>query len=175
MSAIDGKRLAVVSAASVFSSLMGALVMYLLLVHPAYTDYKEQLGSRDAAPMTRVSLPQQWIISGSPAIRANSFGSSHDSSAISGVWECDGPAKFEWHYVTDEAIYILEGTAEIEYLGKKLLLTAGDRTQFAAGTKAIWTVPNRVKKAYLLHDPGRLVRMMRKLVNPAHVVLANEK
>jgi len=62
----------------------------------------------------------------------------------------------------------------ISYLGKRLLLKAGDRTQFAAGTKAIWTVPNRVKKAYLIHDPGRLVRVIRKFLNPPNLALAGD-
>ena len=103
-------------------------------------------------------------ISGTPTFRSNTFGTSQDHSSSSGIWECVGPTQFVWHYGTDETIYILEGSAEIEYLGKKFTLAAGDSTHFAAGTSANWVVRERIKKTWVLYDPGRLVRFMRRLV-----------
>ena len=106
------------------------------------------------------------MISGSPKIRVNEYGQSHYESFTSGIWECTGPAQFEWHYPVDESIYILEGAVQIEYLGKKFTLNAGDSTHFAAGTVAKWTVPERVKKTYAIYEPGRLVRLMRRIFGP---------
>jgi len=79
-------------------------------------------------------------------------------------WECDGPARFLWHYGVDETIYILEGTAQKEYLGKTISLAAGDSLHLATETNATWTVDRYVKTTYGLDNPGRVVRVLRRLL-----------
>jgi uncharacterized cupin superfamily protein len=93
---------------------------------------------------------------------------SERPASRSGIWECTGPGQFRWEYSVDEAIYILEGSADIEYLGNRFTLSAGDSTKFIAGTSANWTVPNRIKKTFRIYDPGRLTtRLMRRLFPPS--------
>ena len=82
---------------------------------------------------------------------------------LSGLWECIGPAKFVWHYSVDEDIHVLEGSAEIEYLGNKFTLHAGDSTRFVSGTTATWVVNERVKKTFRIQNPGYLIKAMRRI------------
>jgi uncharacterized cupin superfamily protein len=129
-----------------------------------YVFFKEKVAQRETIVLTPSPIPPDWILSGSPTFRSNTFGRSHDQSTSSGIWECIGPTEFVWHYGTDETISILEGSAEIDYLGKKYSINAGDTTHFAAGTTARWTVRERIKKTWVLYDPGRLTRLLRRLL-----------
>ena len=103
------------------------------------------------------------VHSGTPTFRVAEFGKSLDGKATSGIWECVGPTKFTWSFGLDEAIYVLEGGATVEYLGKTFEITAGTETHFFAGTKAVWTVPERIKKSWALYHPPLLSRVFRKL------------
>ena len=105
-----------------------------------------------------------WITSGSPTCAKLDFARSYDRNARSGFWRCDGPASFEWHYGVDESIYILDGRAEIEYLGNQIVLEAGDSFRFAYGTSAHWKVDGFVHKTYLINSPGIIDRAWMKLL-----------
>jgi len=85
-------------------------------------------------------------------------------SAASGIWECVGPGQFTWKYGVDETIYILEGSVDIEYLGGKFTLNAGDTTHFTQGTDATWTVRDRVKKTFTVYKVDFLSRVVRRLL-----------
>lgn len=118
-----------------------------------------------SAPSDAAAHPQlkplevnsSWVIEGKPNFRATEFFKSSDGKTTSGIFECDA-STFEWHYSHDEAIYILEGGVELEYLGKKFSLKAGDSAFFRAGTVARWKVPQHIRKTWTLYDAGRLER-----------------
>ena len=129
-----------------------------------YTVFMDRLGEDRQLALNESTINPEWLISGSPSCGSLTFGKSHDGISSSGVWECRGPAKFEYHYGQDEFIFVLNGTADIQYVGKTFTLTSGESTHFAAGTKAVWTVHEHIRKAWWLHEPGRHVRYMRKLM-----------
>ena len=132
---------------------------------PAFIGYTEGLGSSEHHELQPRTIDPSWILSGSPVFHAAVFERSIPWSSTSGIWECIGPASFEWHYGVDETIYILEGSADIEYMGQKFTLRAGDSTSFVAGTTATWTVDDRVKKTFRLHPPGRVIRAVRAVLD----------
>ncbi len=140
------------------------LTMQLLNARPAYLDYKDALAQAVSMPLKPSMVPASWVTSGSPKFRSNLFGEAHDGSSHSGLWECTGPAEFTWHYQEDEAIYVLEGAAEIEYLGRKFTIRPGESTRFAAGTTAKWVVREHIQKTWVLYEPGFLVRVMRSIL-----------
>ena len=150
-----------VSAGTVTLSLV--FTVQLLNARPAYMDYKDDLAQAVSMPLKPSAIPASWIASGSPKFSSNRFTESIDGSSHSGLWECTGPGEFTWHYTEDEAIYVLEGGAEVEYLGRKFTIKPGDATRFAAGTTAKWVVPDHIKKTWILYEPGTLVRMMRRI------------
>jgi uncharacterized cupin superfamily protein len=149
------------SLAGAAAAFVAALLARLTRVKDGYLNYDAKTGKRETKPLAFYSVPAGWVQSGAPIFRSTTFGVSHDRSTSTGLWECLGPATFDWHYGNDESIYILEGHAHVEYLGCNLALSAGDCTHFAAGTVARWHVPERVKKSYMLYNPGRLIRKMR--------------
>jgi len=133
-------------------------------VRDDFLRYQERLAKALSLPLGPMEIPASQIISGSPVFRSNTFGSSGDGSTSSGLWECIGPTEFEWQYGTDETIYILEGSAEVQYLGRSFTLRPGDCTHFATGTVARWVVRERIKKSFTLYEPGQVVRKMRRIV-----------
>ena len=98
-----------------------------------------------------------WIREGKPSFRATEFFKSSDGKTSSGIFECDA-GKFEWHYQFDEAVYILEGSVNIDYQGKQFTLKAGESAFFRAGTSAQWDVPQHIKKTWTLYDAGKHAR-----------------
>lgn len=104
-----------------------------------------------------------WIKSGEPRFMVAETSLVDSVGVSTGLWSCDGPAVFEWTYGTDETIHLLEGAVEIEYLGQQLKLGPGDTAFFRAGTKALWTVRERAYKSFILHEPGRLARLYRRV------------
>jgi uncharacterized cupin superfamily protein len=114
--------------------------------------------------MQPMHVDQTWIKSGTPRfmVTESAVIKPPIGGVSTGLWSCDGPTTFEWTYGTDETVHIIEGEVHIDYLDQKLTLKAGDTAFFQAGTKATWTVPERVFKSFVLHDPGVLSRMYRR-------------
>jgi uncharacterized protein len=158
------RSIALAAIVAIIGTLIAVACVQLAQSKAGFVGNKDKLAQRINAPLTPSPIPAAWLISGTPTFRSNTFGNSQDNSSSSGIWECIGPTQFVWHYGTDETIYILEGSADIEYLGKKFTLAAGDSTHFAAGTSANWVVRERIKKTWVLYEPGRLVRVMRRVV-----------
>jgi uncharacterized cupin superfamily protein len=146
------------------ATLVAVAGAHLLSTKRGYTDFLAKPGKAERIELRAAPIDPSWIISGSPVCRSTVFDLSHDQSSKSGIWECRGASKFVWHYGVDESIYILEGEAHLEYLGNKFTLTPGDSTHFAAGTKATWVVNEHVRKTFRLYEPGRLVKVMRRIV-----------
>jgi uncharacterized protein len=66
-----------------------------------------------------------------------------------GVWEKE-PSEFPWSYEEKETCYILEGEAEVSYLGRKAAFKAGDLVVFPKGIDCVWKIRKRIRKRYLL-------------------------
>ena len=150
--------------AAVISTLVVVLGVELVRAKPAYLGYMDPVAKAGRHELKPAPIDPSWLVSGTPSFQANVFEHLPNVGAVSGIWECTGPGKFVWHYEVDEAIYILEGSAEVEYLGKKFTLKPGDSTTFITGTTATWVVTDRIKKTYRIQNPGRLVRMMRRII-----------
>jgi uncharacterized protein len=116
-----------------------------------------------AKPLLGFSVDPSWVKSGTPNFRNVETVRSPDGKSVSGLWACDGPTTFEWTFYMDETVHLLEGFIEIEYQGKRFNLQPGDTATFHAGTKSVWHVPQHAKKAYTLHDPGRVAKLWRRV------------
>lgn len=114
-----------------------------------------------ALPLTHYDAPEAKVVSGDPRFRGTAYAISADAKTVSGIWAADGPSTFHWTYAGDEAVYIQEGVAEVNYQGKTFALKPGDHAFFHAGTVATWTVPQHVRKSWTVHGANRLVRWWR--------------
>lgn len=119
-----------------------------------------------ALPTTAIEefIDEKWLLEGSPTFRTTHFFHSLDGRMSAGLWEAIGPAKFEWHYDSDETVLVLEGGARLTYGGQISEVVAGSRVFFRAGEVVIWEVPQRIKKTWVLHDPGRVARRLRPIL-----------
>ncbi len=120
------------------------------------------------APLSTLTVDAGWITEGKPAFRASSFSQS-PTGTVSGIWECDGPAKFRWEYSVDETLYVLDGGAELEYQGAVYELRPGTAAFFPAGVVVNWTVTGHIRKAFSLDEPGHTRRLIRKVFPPTPV------
>jgi uncharacterized cupin superfamily protein len=113
-------------------------------------------------PLGEFNVDPSWILSGKPVFRGAETLRSADGRSVSGLWACEGPTTFVWHFGGDETVHLLEGRVEVEYMGRRFSISPGETATFHAGTKAVWHVPSHAKKSYTLHKPGMLVRAWRK-------------
>ncbi len=114
-------------------------------------------------PLGEFRVDPSWILAGQPVFRGAETVRSPDGRTISGLWACEGPTSFVWHFGHDETVHLIEGEVEVEYLGQRFTISPGDTATFHAGTKAVWHVPQRAVKSYTLHQPSWLVRAWRRL------------
>lgn len=110
------------------------------------------------------SINAAWLIEGTPRFQITHFLKTPDGKVSAGLWEATGPAKFEWHYGTDETVLVLEGGAKLTYQGRVNEIGPGSSVYFRAGEVVLWEVPERIKKTWVLHEPGRVTRYMRYLM-----------
>ena len=110
-------------------------------------------------------MNKDWVKKGSSTFNIYSYASTPDASTQSGVWECEGPKVFDWHFHGDETVYILEGYVRIDFEGETMELGPGNVAFFPAGSSATWHVPQRVRKAYNITHPTRLQRIVRHLIS----------
>ena len=129
-----------------------------------FTANKDKLAKATRVELKPDPVPSSWIISGSPKFKFAVYMDSPHHNSVAGTWECTGPGTFAWHYDLDEVIYVLDGSADIEYLGKRFTLRAGDSTRFTAGTSAIWHVTDHIRKVYSIHYVSRTKTALRKLI-----------
>jgi hypothetical protein len=111
-------------------------------------------------------IPPDWILAGDPIARRRLLVGSSDDMASTHMWDCTA-GRFNWHYKSDEVIYVVEGSVVVEdHAGVKLRLEAGDTFLFPAGTRFHWTVPRYIRKIAFLHAPlSRKVRVLKGLYN----------
>lgn len=140
--------------------LAAKVAQYTGWIHPALPPTAE----RQAAPLEPQDVNASWILEGKPEFRSRVYASSPDKTTVTGIWECVGPGKFMWRFDIDESVYVLEGKVHVEYKGEMHTLGPGDKAFFPAGVTAVWTVPERIKKSFTLHEPGRVTRFLRRLL-----------
>jgi uncharacterized cupin superfamily protein len=140
-------------ASSVYNAVQHVVREHEELVKPALT--------RSGALETQ-AMDSSWVTEGRGDYKIHTFATSTDGNEQSGIWECTGPAKFTWHFASDETVYILDGQVHIDYDdGHKRTLTPGSVAFFPAGSKASWHIPHSVKKSFHLSHPSRLKRIIR--------------
>ncbi|MES2883727.1 MAG: cupin domain-containing protein [Pseudomonadota bacterium] len=105
-----------------------------------------------------------WVLEGTPRLQTTHFFKTSDGKISAGLWEATGPAKFEWHYGTDETVLVLEGGAKLTYNGTTREVGPGQSIYFPAKAVVVWEVPARIKKTWVLHEPGRVARRLRPLL-----------
>ncbi|MEP2117906.1 MAG: cupin domain-containing protein [Bauldia litoralis] len=128
---------------------------------PAVIGYKADVGLAQPHELQPSPIDPSWILSGSPEFSMAVFERSDFWASSSGIWQAVGPGSFVWHYSVDEDIYVLEGSAEIDYMGRKFTLKAGESTRFVAGTTATWVVNDRIRKTFRIQNPGRVIKALR--------------
>ncbi len=106
--------------------------------------------------LTAYDVDPTWVSSGKPVFKTTETSRSADGKTVSGLWSCEGPTTFEWRYDVDETIHVLEGEAEVEYLGHKVTLRSGDVYTFHTGTRAKWQVKGFIKKSWAVHTPNAI-------------------
>ncbi len=98
------------------------------------------------------AINPDWVIEGSPQTRWKLLFKTDDGIAQTGIWDCTA-GKFHWNYHLDETIHVLEGGMIITFRGVTKEVRAGDMIFFPAGSRAIWEVPNYVRKIAWLRQP----------------------
>jgi uncharacterized protein len=114
-------------------------------------------------PLQGFSVDPGWVKSGQPNFRNAETMRSPDGKTVTGLWSCDGPSTFVWTFHSDETVHLVEGLIEIDYLNRSFTLRPGDTATFHAGTQATWHVPRHATKAYTLQEPGRVVKLLRRM------------
>lgn len=116
-------------------------------------------------PLQVTQVNASWIRAGHPIFSYAPYTASPDMhTGENGIWRCEGPASFDWHFeACDEVVYILSGAVEVEYLSRRFVLKPGDSATFFAHTQATWHVSGHVQKAYALYLPNFAVRCYRRL------------
>lgn len=152
---------------NLFVALGGALTALALMVawdSVAYLRHADPASvSSVHRPLAAFQVNPEWVLEGTPNFRATEIRKSIDGRSTTGLWACDGPSTFEWQFWQDETVHLLEGQVDVKYQGRQFTLKPGDTATFIAGTRAVWHVPEHAHKAFSLHEPGRLVRLLRRL------------
>ena len=129
--------------------------------------YNDRIALPSAVPVGRTLTPfavdPTWVRSGAPNFRGTAISQSPDGKTSAGLWACDGPSTFEWSFGSDDTVHLLEGKIEVDYRGRHFTLNPGDTATFHYGTSAVWHVPKYAKKVLGVQEPGRLVRLWRKV------------
>ena len=87
-----------------------------------------------------------WIIEGTPQARSKILSTSEDQTACTIVWDCS-KGKFKWIYDFDETVHVIEGGMIVDDgHGGPRKIGVGDVLFFPAGSQAVWTVENYVRK-----------------------------
>jgi len=105
---------------------------------------------QDAMPMRPSPIDPAWIRSGRPVTRCADHSDALDTFAYTVVWDCTR-STFDWHFDSDETIYIVEGSVRVtDALGQTHTLNAGSIGYFPAHTTWLWEVDHYVRKVAFL-------------------------
>jgi uncharacterized cupin superfamily protein len=87
-----------------------------------------------------------WVIEGNPVARNTILSASEDQTACTIVWDCT-KGKFNWYYDFDETVHVIEGSVTVDDgHSAPRTLKPGDVAFFPAGSHAVWTVDNYIRK-----------------------------
>jgi len=98
----------------------------------------------DAHGLEPTPIRPASILEGDPRAREKLLGHSTDASASLHLWDCTS-GRFQWTYVTEEIVHVVQGDATVEVAGSRRRLQAGDTQVFAAGSQCRWSVPDYVR------------------------------
>jgi uncharacterized cupin superfamily protein len=108
--------------------------------------------SVEAASLKPAPIEPSWILGGAPRARCAVLSRSRDKSASTVVWDCTA-GEFNWSYIDDETVHILEGEAIVDDGSGPRTIRPGDVVLFHAGSTWRWRVPKYVKKVAFLRLP----------------------
>jgi len=145
---------------SVLAAVGYEAIVYVKKGHPSLPQMAKALGTASVDD----SINEAWVIEGVPKLTSTQFFRSIDGKISAGIWEATGPAKFEFHYGTDETVLVLDGAAKLTHDGETTDIAAGHSVFFRAGEVVIWEVPERIRKTWVLHEPGRVARKLRSVI-----------
>lgn len=81
-------------------------------------------------PLQPVTDATATVQSGQPGFRAAHYTVSPGRHSGSGIWACDGPSTFQWHFASDEVVYLLEGEVQVRYRGEQFTIQPGQTAVF---------------------------------------------
>ena len=90
-------------------------------------------------------INEEWIIEGSPKAHGAMLSRSADHTAYTALWTCTA-GKFRWVYHIEETAHFLDGSASIDDGSALRRFGPGDVVFFPAGSTAVWTVEDFVRK-----------------------------
>jgi uncharacterized protein len=125
-------------------------------------------------------IDPNWVRDGAPIARNFQLSCAKEGGSPTLLWDCTAGV-FDWHYDTDESIYVLEGSAVVrDDDGVEHEIGAGDHVLFRAGAHAVWRVESYVRKVAFFRTPvPRAINLpvlaWRKLVGIASRGLRNRR
>lgn len=129
--------------------IMGAFGLHAWLSSKDSRGLPEPTTMPVSRPLEERSYDPARIRSGDPQVRGAVFSQIASDGVTGGIWECTGPAVIEVDFTANEWLYVLEGSVKVDYLDNRFSLNPGDTAFFRAGTTAVWSIENRLKKAWV--------------------------
>ena len=126
-------------------------------------------GRRESYGLDPTPIPEAWILDGEPRAREKSLAQSTDGVASVHMWDCTS-GRFQWEYLAEEIVHVLQGCAIIEIAGVSKRLQAGETHVFPSGSRFRWTVPDYVRTVvFRLRPPagGPLGRRLQAALGPS--------
>ncbi len=146
--------------------------MALSEVASAGTDITDLLTVRGPSPVTvapdadeglvDAPLAPGWVIEGDPRPRMRITATAPGGAISSGVWCCQ-PSRFTFVYDVDEYVHIISGRVTVIAGSHIHELSAGSTAMFPRGLRTEWTVHEPIHKVFVLANPPRWVRMVRRV------------
>jgi uncharacterized protein len=130
-----------------------------------WSKQQPHLESTSMPQMTPLAVEPSWIKEGNPAFSSAVYATTPDARTLTGIWQVEGPTRFDWHFGMDEWFYVLEGEVTIEQNGATRTVRPGETVFVPAGAHATWTVKDRLRKSFTLNEPGRATRWARKITS----------
>ena len=97
-------------------------------------------------------ISPSWIVEGAPTARYRLLWVSRDRMSRTVVWDCTA-GKFNWYYVSDETVHVMEGGVTLTDATGTRRVNAGDAVFFPAGSHALWHVDDYIRKVAFLREP----------------------
>ena len=121
------------------------------------------------------AIPPDWILSGTPVARKSKLATSHDWASSIVVWDCTA-GRFHWHYMQDEAVFVISDEAFlVNANGEERRFGAGDFGFIPAGTSCTWRVSSNFRKVAVLREPmwrplGFILKVSKKVLRAVGIL-----